>query len=171
MRKHNVKIEYRLAHQIDLSEIVLLVKTAIQTMENNHIHQWDEIYPTKEDFAEDIRQDNLYIGVSEGKIAVVFALNKQCDEAYQNGHWQYPDREFCVVHRLCVNPHFQHKGVAKQTMQFIEEKCKAEGITAVRLDAFSHNPSALKLYSRMGYSRVGYAHWRKGRFYLFEKYL
>lgn len=95
----------------------------------------------------------------------------QCDEAYQNGHWQYPDREFCVVHRLCVNPHFQHKGVAKQTMQFIEEKCKAEGITAVRLDAFSHNPSALKLYSHMGYSRVGYAHWRKGRFYLFEKYL
>lgn len=166
-----MKIEYRQAHQIDLIEIMLLVKTAIHTMENNHIHQWDEIYPTAEDFAEDIRQNNLYIGVSGGKIAVVFALNHQCDEAYQNGHWQYPDREFCVVHRLCVNPHFQHQGVAKQTMQFIEEKLKAEGTLAVRLDAFSHNPSALKLYSHMGYARVGYAHWRKGRFYLFEKYL
>lgn len=166
-----MKIEYQVATSNNLDEIMLLIKTAILTMENNHIHQWDEIYPTKEDFAEDIRQNNLYIGVSEGKIAVVFALNKQCDEAYQNGHWQYPDREFCVVHRLCVNPHFQHKGVAKQTMEFIEEKCKAEGTSAVRLDAFSHNPSALKLYSHLGYCRVGHAHWRKGRFYLFEKYL
>lgn len=166
-----MKIKYQLANQNDLNKIMHLVKNAILTMENNHIHQWDEIYPTAEDFAEDIRRGCSYIGVSEGKIAVVFALNKQCEEAYQNGSWQYPDREYFVVHRLCVNPHFQHQGVAKQTMQFIEEKLKAEGIEAVRLDAFSNNPSALKLYSHMGYSRVGYAHWRKGRFYLFEKYL
>lgn len=122
-----MKIEYQVATSNNLDEIMLLIKTAILTMENNHIHQWDEIYSTKEDFAEDVRQNNLYIGVSEGKIAVVFALNKQCDEAYQNGHWQYPDREFCVVHRLCVNPHFQHKGAAKQTMQFIEENVKRKG--------------------------------------------
>lgn len=166
-----MKIEYQLATPNNLNEIMLLIKNAILTMENNHIHQWDEIYPTKEDFAEDIRQGCLHIGVSEGKIAVVFALNRQCDEAYQNGEWQYPDKRFYVVHRLCVNPLFQHKGVAKQTMLYIEEKCRAEGTMAVRLDAFSHNPSALKLYSHMGYSRVGYAHWRKGRFYLFEKYL
>ncbi len=166
-----MKMEYRAAQSDDLDEIALFVKDAILAMEKNNIHQWDEIYPTKEDFALDIEQGCLFVGVSEGKIAVVFALNRQCDEAYQTGQWQYPDREFYVVHRLCVNPFFQHKGVAKQTMQFIEEQSKAEGITAVRLDAFSNNPSALKLYSHMGYSRVGYAHWRKGRFYLFEKYL
>lgn len=166
-----MKIQYRPAHLNDMDEIALVVKNAILNMEQHHIHQWDEIYPTKEDFAEDIKQDDLFIGISEGKIAVVFALNKQCDEAYQNGHWQYPDKEFYVVHRLCVNPFFQHQGVAKQTMEFIEEKCKAEGISAVRLDVFSHNPSALKLYSHLGYCRVGHAHWRKGRFYLFEKYL
>ncbi len=166
-----MKIEYQSATPNNLNEIMLLVKNAILTMENNHIHQWDEIYPTAEDFAEDIRQGCLYIGISEGKIAVVFALNQLCDEAYQYGSWQYPDREFYVVHRLCVNPLFQHQGVAKQTMLFIEEKLRAEGIAAVRLDAFSNNPSALKLYSHMGYSRTGYAHWRKGRFYLLEKYL
>lgn len=166
-----MKIEYQSATPNNLNKIMLLVKNAILTMERNHIHQWDEIYPTAEDFAEDIRQGCLYIGISEGAIAVVFALNQLCDEAYQYGSWQYPDREFYVVHRLCVNPLFQHQGVAKLTMLFIEEKLRAEGIAAVRLDAFSNNPSALKLYSHMGYSRTGYAHWRKGRFYLFEKYL
>lgn len=40
-----------------------------------------------------------------------------------------------------------------------------------RLDAFTENPFALKLYDNLGYSRVGYADWRKGRFYLMEKYL
>lgn len=69
-----MKIKYQLANQNDLNEIMLLIKNAILTMENNHIHQWDEIYPTKEDFAEDIRQGCSYIGVSEGKIAFVLTL-------------------------------------------------------------------------------------------------
>ncbi len=55
------------------------------------------------------------------------------------------------------------------TMEYIEaELCKKE-IEAIRLDAFTENPNALKLYKNLGYKIVGYADWRKGRFYLCEK--
>jgi ribosomal protein S18 acetylase RimI-like enzyme len=44
-------------------------------------------------------------------------------------------------------------------------------IDTVRLDAFSHNPAALKLYRRLNYCEVGFVDFRKGRFILFEKKL
>lgn len=166
-----MEIEYRLAHPEELEEICHLVAAAVAEMKRNGIDQWDERYPVKEDFAEDIDQRCLYVGWIRGVMAVIFALNQQYDEEYKNGNWSYPDQEFEVLHRLCVNPLFQNQGVGKRTMQFMEEKVRAGNIRAIRLDVFSGNPYALCLYTHMGYRKVGYADWRKGRFYLMEKYL
>lgn len=166
-----MNVKYRLALLEDIDGIMELIKNAVIEMERNNIFQWDELYPAREDFIEDIKHNSLYIGLCEGKTAVVFALNRQCDEAYKSGKWLYPNREYYIVHRLCVNCFFQNKGVGKQTMQFIERELKAKNIQAIRLDAFSENPYALRLYTHMGYSKVGDAYWRKGRFYLMEKYL
>lgn len=164
-------IEYRLANLTDLNEVMELVNHSIINMEKNNILQWDELYPIREDFIEDIEHENLYVGLCEGKIAVIFVLNKQSDEAYRNGKWLFPDREYYVIHRLCVSPLFQNKGVGKQAMQFIERTLRRKNIQAIRLDVFSQNPYALKLYKNLGYSQVGGADWRKGRFYLMEKYI
>jgi ribosomal protein S18 acetylase RimI-like enzyme len=43
------------------------------------------------------------------------------------------------------------------------------GIDTIRLDVFTLNPYALKMYEKSGYIKVGFAHWRKGEFYLMEK--
>lgn len=166
-----MNIEYRIASSDDLNDIAVLVKNAIATMEKNNIFQWDDIYPTIDDFAEDINCNSLYVGLYEGKIVVAFTLNKKSDEEYINGKWRYSSKEYYVIHRLCVNSLFQNKGIGKQTIQFIENKLKSENIPAVRLDVFSQNPYAINLYTHMGYSKTGYADWRKGRFYLMEKYL
>lgn len=166
-----MNIEYRLGSLEDLGEIICLVKNCIIEMESNNIFQWDKLYPTSEDFIEDINNNSLYIGLSENIIVVIFVLNQESDEQYKKGEWRYPDRKYYVIHRLCVDCNFQNKGIAKQTMQFIERKLKKLNIQAIRLDVFSQNPYAINLYTHMGYSKVGYADWRKGRFYLMEKYL
>lgn len=164
-------IDYRLANVNDLEEINLLVQKAISKMEDNDIHQWDELYPTKEDFANDIKNGDLYAGIIGSEIAVVFALNQESDEDYKNGTWACPERAYFVLHRLCVNPAFQNRGVAAKTMQYIEEMLRNKEIQAIRLDVFSKNPYSQKLYARAGYVRTGTADWRKGRFYLMEKYI
>lgn len=163
-------LQYRKATLDDLEDISLLVAYAIDDLINRDILQWDEIYPTKEDFREDINNDHLYVGLTDGQIAVVYALNQECDKEYENGCWKYPDKPYYVVHRLCVHPNFQHKGIAKRTLQHIETELLQKDIHAIRLDTFSNNPYSLKLYDSLQYSRVGYADWRKGRFYLMEKY-
>ena len=43
--------------------------------------------------------------------------------------------------------------------------------TSVRLDVYSENPYALRLYQGNGYMKRGYADWRKGRFFMMEKQL
>lgn len=163
-------LHYRKATLYDLEEIYNLVFHAIDVMVSQNILQWDELYPTKEDFRIDINKKQLYVGLAYEQIAVVFTLNQECEEEYKNGRWEHPNVPFYIVHRLCVNPKFQNQGIAKHTLLYIEETLLKKNIHAIRLDAFCNNPFSLKLYDSLHYSRVGYADWRKGRFYLMEKY-
>ena len=166
-----MEISYRVASFDDLDKIIQLVKKSIKHMESENIHQWDSVYPTKEDFSNDISKNELYIGIINKEIVVVYALSKDCDEQYQNGEWQYTGENFNVIHRLCVSPDFQKKGIAHTTLLHIESELGFLGTKAIRLDVFCENPYALKLYSNNGYNKVGAAHWRKGEFLLMEKML
>lgn len=166
-----MNLVYRLGNLNDLDEIEELICNAIKEMKNQGIEQWGELYPIREDFEEDIKKKQLFVGLVEGEIAVIYTLNKEFDEAYKSGKWKQPEKTYCVIHRLCVNPKFQNKKVAKQAMGQIEETVRAEGIQAIRLDVYSLNPYALRLYDKCGYTKVGEVKWRKGIFYLMEKYL
>ncbi len=164
-------MKYRSASEKDLKEICSFVNSAIVQMENNDIFQWDNSYPAPNDFLADIQKGQLYVGISDEEIAVVYALNKEYDVQYRNGKWRYPDREFRILHRLCVSPKYQRKGAAKDALRHIEAELRKSGIEAIRLDVFSSNPHALALYLNSGYEKVGTAEWRKGKFFLMEKYL
>ena len=153
----------------DLDGIMEVIKQAVKVMEDHQIDQWDERYPTNEIIKNDIINNQLYIGKINGSIAVVFVLNQEFDEEYESGNWKYKDLPFTVIHRLCVNPAYQNQGLGTKTMLLIEDLLKKERIQSIRLDAFSQNPYALKMYEKIGYNRVGEAVWRKGLFYLYEK--
>lgn len=162
---------YSKANTNQINEVFSVFSAAIINMEKQKIHQWDEIYPDKEIIAEDIARNQMYIGKIDNKIAVCFVLSEEYDEEYKNGKWQWPDVKFCVIHRLCVSPDFQNQGIAAETLKYIENLCKSQGYDSIRLDCFTENPYSRKLYEKAGYSVVGYADWRKGRFELREKRL
>ncbi len=162
---------YRLAEESDIDDICKLIKAAICSMEKQGIFQWDDIYPTREDFLTDIQKQQLYVGVLDDDIAVVYTVNEECDKAYENGSWKYPDRKYRIIHRLCVDPIYQNRGIAKDTLSHIEKELHKQNVEVIRLDVFSKNPFALSLYRNAGYDEVGFADWRKGRFYLMEKLL
>lgn len=164
-------LEFRRACRTDIDGICALVASAIIHMQEQKIFQWDEKYPTRVDFLNDLQENTLSVGTIEGKIAVTFTVNQACDPEYEDGEWQYPNEEYRIVHRLCVNPEFQGRGVAGCTLRHIEEELRRQKIGAVRLDAFTQNPTAVALYTRNGYEKRGFADWRMGKFYLMEKRL
>jgi ribosomal protein S18 acetylase RimI-like enzyme len=54
-------------------------------------------------------------------------------------------------------------------MLYIEDYLKSKNINSIRLDAFSKNLIALRLYNKLGFKKVGEVNFRKGLFILFEK--
>lgn len=166
-----MKLEYRLGIMADLQEICSIVKSAIVHMNQQNIFQWDNIYPDEAILQQDIEKQQLFVGIIGNQIAVFYVLNQECDEEYKNGKWKYEHASYYVIHRLCVNPVFQNQGIGMRTMEHIEREAASLGIQSLRLDAFTENPYALKLYDKLHYNTVGFAHWRKGKFCLMEKCL
>lgn len=164
-----MNLTYRKATFDDLDNICNLVCRAIENMNNSGIHQWDELYPVREDFETDIANGHLHLGETDGKIAVIFVINKISDPEYADADWRYTGENYRVIHRLCVERDFQRCGIAKSTMIYIENLLKSQGIAAIRLDTFTQNPRALGLYEGLGFSKTGYVDWRKGRFVFLEK--
>ncbi len=162
---------FRQASKNDIEEVDSLVQNAILKMKENGIEQWDELYPNKEVLEEDIQKEQMTLLVDENKIAAIYVLSEDCDEGYNDGKWKYPDSKFCVIHRLCVNPEYQNKGIAKKCVLNIENECRKNGYKTIRLDSFVENPFAAKLYEKLGYECVGKTKFRKGWFDLREHLL
>lgn len=170
-REHGPLGSVRKATMKDLPDVVALFQKAIYHMNAAGIDQWDDIYPDEATLAVDIKDEAMYLFAIDGEIAAVFVLNGKCDPEYASGCWKGHGLSFAVVHRLCVNPAFQRQGIGTRAMTAAEDIIKSTGIASVRLDAFSENPPALRLYHRLGYTRVGSMRFRKGQFYLYEKIL
>lgn len=58
-------LKYEKATPNNIDEICNIVHSAIDVMEQNNIFQWDDLYPVKEDFQEDVDKGQLYVGYYE----------------------------------------------------------------------------------------------------------
>ena len=155
----------------DLKYICSLISAAIETMEEQGIHQWDEVYPTREDFANDISNGTLYTVTEGGRLIAIYTISTEYDPEYLKADWECNGETACIIHRLCVSPEVQNRGIGKNVLSHIENQLQNTGFKFVRLDVFSENPYAISMYENSGYVRCGYADWRKGRFWLMEKKL
>jgi ribosomal protein S18 acetylase RimI-like enzyme len=160
-------MEYRLGRLEDLEGICDMISSAKKFMMSQGINQWDELYPIKEDFEDDINKNTLYTVSEDGKLVAIYVISEDCDDAYLKCSWEH--ERPCVIHRLCVSPDFQNRGIGNTILAQIESQLVEMGYESSRLDVFSENPYALKLYEKNGYIKRGHADWRKGRFYLMEK--
>lgn len=164
-------MEFSHACRNDLPSLMNLYRAATQHMNALGILQWDEIYPDKQTVGEDIARGEMIVGRVDGKIAVAFSLQTCAEGDYEPADWRYLEPRFVVLHRLCVQPEFQGRGIAREAMDYLEQMVQQRGIYAIRLDAFSCNPVALRLYESRGFEKAGEIQYRKGLFYLYEKSL
>lgn len=166
-----MELEFRRAGTDDLDALVALYGAAAQDMREKGIDQWDEYYPDQETLTEDVESGDMTLGLLDGALACAYVVNREYDPEYELGAWEHTEGDFCVLHRLCVNPEMQGRGLARQAMARMEKTALEQGFDSVRLDVFSQNLHAQRLYERLGYRRTGEVRFRKGIFYLMEKKL
>lgn len=161
----------RKARAEDSKQVIAMYGHASKILAGLGIDQWDELYPTPGLLRADIEKGEMFVAILTGSIAASVVTNKEFDDAYNAAQWREKSGKFAVVHRLCVNPDFHNIGIGTAAMRKIEPILQKEGAASIRLDAFSKNPYAIKLYEKLGYQITGTANWRKGLFYLYEKIL
>lgn len=155
----------------NLSEILNIVSKCINYMESQGIYQWNEFYPNEDIIENDIEREQCYVLKDNGKCIAYVAINEEQSPEYSEIKWFYDGRKVLVIHRLSVHPEAQGKGIAKKMLNSIEDMATKNNYSCIRLDAYSGNETALKLYENLGYKKAGqvYFPWRDLPFYCYEK--
>lgn len=137
------------------NEILKIYENCKTAMEFENIFQWTESYPNLDIIINDINNKDLYELSKEGELLGVICFNVSQDPQYKIIDWQ--DKNGCVliIHRLAINPLVQNQGLAKVLMTFAEDFALINNFTSIRLDAFSGNKKALKLYEDRSYLKRG----------------
>jgi GNAT superfamily N-acetyltransferase len=153
-------LSIELARHEDFSSILRLATDCIDAMRAQGIEQWDEVYPNKGTFDDDMRNGTLYVCRFDGRVLGCGVLNSLQEPEYVSIAWHHTAEPIGVVHRLMIDPTMWGKGTARFFMGFMEKRALSLGYRSIRLDAFAQNFGALGLYERLGYRRSGLVRFR-----------
>lgn len=162
-------MDLRLATHDDLDSLMDVVRRCVADLDARGIHQWDEIYPSLNDFLGDVSEGGLYVIFDNGRLRGCVCLNELEHPGYERAAWQ--GTEFLVVHKLLVDPLRQGRGLGRFAMNRMEVIARSNRKDSIRLDCFDKNESANRFYQGLGYVFRGEAPFRKGTFNLYEKTL
>ena len=123
-------------------------------MIENNIFQWNDKYPSREIFKEDIKNKSLFVSKINQEVVGCIMLSSFKDDVYKSVNWITPDEYNLYIHRLAVHPIFQKKGIARKMMDFAEDFAKSNNYISIRLDTFSQNPRNNKFYKSRGYIKL-----------------
>ena len=141
----------------DAPSVMRLIALCREDLRSQAIHQWDEIYPTLAVVENDARAGSLFVVRVDGECVASVSLNDSQPEQYRAIPWQCVDGRALVIHRPCVHPGWQRRGLGRKLMDFTEDFALRSAFSCIRLDAYTGNPRALALYEKRGYHRVGQA--------------
>jgi ribosomal protein S18 acetylase RimI-like enzyme len=160
----------RKATVLDLNSIMQITKACAKHMINQQIYQWNEHYPNRNAFENDVQRDELYVYVQNNICIGCIVITTIKDVEYIPIEWLTKDKNI-YIHRLAVHPKYQGKGIAQHMMTFAENYAKINGYSSVRLDTFSQNKRNQKFYETRGYKRLGNIYFPKQSkhpFYCYE---
>jgi ribosomal protein S18 acetylase RimI-like enzyme len=160
----------RKAAVLDLNSIMQITKACAKHMINQQIFQWNEHYPNRNAFKNDVQRGELYVYMQNNICIGCIVITTIKDVEYVPIEWLTKDKNI-YIHRLAVHPKYQGKGIAQHMMTFAENYAKTNGYFSVRLDTFSQNKRNQKFYETRGYKRLGNIYFpkqSKHAFYCYE---
>lgn len=161
----------RLAKKTEIPKILAITKACAKNMISQNIFQWNEEYPSKAAFENDLIRKELYVLLSNNIIIGCMVLTPVMDLEYLPIKWLTENNNNLYIHRLAIHPKEQGKGYAQKLMDFAEDFAINNNYRSIRLDTFSKNGRNQKFYEIRGFKRLGEIHFPKQSefpFYCFE---
>ena len=155
----------------DLDAILKITKSCAEEMISKNIFQWNDSYPNRKAFENDIHNDRLYVREEKRKIIGSICVSDFMDEEYLAVKWLSTNNNNIYIHRLAVDPTYQGQGFGQDMMNFAENFAKRKNYQSIRLDTFSMNIRNQRFYKQRGYKRLGsifFPNQSKEPFYCYE---
>ena len=97
-------VKIKLAKLCDLDRVKEIAEACAKKMIEDNIFQWNENYPSKEIFREDIKNNALFVARINSEIVGCIMLSSYKDDVYKNVKWISEDNNNLYIHRLAVHP-------------------------------------------------------------------
>lgn len=153
----NNQLEIRRAEKEDLPRIMEIIAMAAAYMKEHKIRQWNDGYPEKEDFLQDMTRKESYVCQCGGRIAGTAALCLREEPNYRKiygGQWKTAG-PYGVIHRIAVADDAKGQGVAAAFVDYIERLCIKNKIYSLRVDTHEDNWNMNHFLIKHGFVRCG----------------
>ena len=121
------------------------------------IGQWNENYPAREDFLDDMARGECYVLTCGGAVGGFFTLSTRPEEGYAaitDGKWS-SDEPYAVIHRCAVGAQWRGSGLADHMARAWETLALEQGIRWLRVDTHKKNKAMQGLIRRNGFQYRG----------------
>ncbi len=138
----------------DIKPIIEITKACAKAMISNGIYQWNEHYPNRNAFINDLKRSELYVLEIDNDVKGSIVISTLMDKEYVPIKWLTKNEHNIYIHRLSIHPELQGKGYAQQLMDFAEQFAIEHNYSSIRLDTFSQNKRNQKFYELRNYKRL-----------------
>lgn len=139
----------------DLNRIDKLYKVCTLNLNERGLYQWDDRYPSISTYIKSISDKCQYIFEDDDILIGSVILNEIQSEEWNSITWNYIEGKILIIHALAINPTVQGQGYGQKVLELCEAHGIRNGYTAIRLDVFSENEAAIRLYEKNAYQSVG----------------
>ena len=177
----------------EIDAVLRIVRQTVAEMKTYGNDQWDEHYPLRDRFVEDVANQALYVvqdevfqninasmngpglgksGLEPTSIMGFIVVDREEPEGYELMQWR-SDRPCLVVHRLAVSAEYRQRGVASAMEAFACELARDQAIPYLKVDTHSTNQRMQQFLERKGYVNTGemMAMGKNKPFYCYDKLL
>jgi len=160
---------FRKALLEDLNSIKDLLFSVVHNMNKNGLFMWNKNYPNQKIIKEDIKKGNLFVITFNEKIIGMVVLNNKLSKS-KNRNIK-PSNKSLYVHRLCVHPDFQKRGLSFDILNLVEKRGYYTGFSSIRAEVTPVNIASYKLFISHNYVKNGTVEFSSGVFDILEKEL
>ena len=144
----------RLAQKSDLDRVLQITRLCAREMESRKVFQWNEHYPDRQSFVNDINNSELYVYCIQDMVIGCVSICAFMDEVYSKVSWKTDGKNSVYIHRLAVDPKHQKQGIGSKLMEFEENESKLSVVDSIRLDTFSKKIVNQNFYEKRGYVKL-----------------
>ena len=150
---------YRLASLEDIEQIMVAVEDAREFLKWQGNGQWQDGYPNRDDFINDIKNKRLFVVFDEKDpsiIAGVCAMTYREEEYHHlyEGSW-VTDLPYMVMHRVAVKKEYRGSGYGKKLFEAFIKQAEKEGYHSLRIDTHEKNDVMRHIITSFGFIYCG----------------